>query len=157
MVHSLAKRLSDYTNCPFEAASKGDLAKLRKLNLPKQVIDFYRESAPIRSAHGQVRLCSIADIVVESRDGVPGLYSTPMGYVVFATSEYGDAYCFNLNNCDSDDDPEIVLISHEMVDDQTTPEQMARLAKPVAQNLTDFLEKFLEDQIDEECVYDSYP
>jgi len=155
--HSLAKQLSDHTNCPFQQASKADLTKLRSLKLPRPVVDFYRESAPVKNAHGQVRLLAINGMVEENRNYVPGAYTAPLGYIVFATSQFGDAYCLNLNNCKSDEDPGIVLISHEVIDEETTPEELARLAKPVAKNLREFLEKFLEEEIDEECVYDSRP
>jgi hypothetical protein len=107
---------------------------------------------PVFGVHLKVRLWPISDIVVENGGAVPGAYISPHGYVVFASTFCGDAYCFDINIM-SDDDPRIVLISHEVVSDEISADQARRLAKPVAINLRDFLEKFISKEIDEECAY----
>jgi hypothetical protein len=50
-------------------------------------------------------------------------------------------------------EPSIVLISHEVVDEDSTAEDVARLAKAVAKNLGQFLEKFARGELDKTCIY----
>ena len=51
-------------------------------------------------------------------------------------------------------EPRIVLLSHEVIHEDTTPAKISWLAKPVAQTLLEFLDQFVRGEIDEECVYE---
>jgi hypothetical protein len=44
------------------------------------------------------------------------------------------------------------LVSHEVIDETTSATDAARLAKLVADNLYDFLGKFVREEVDEECI-----
>jgi hypothetical protein len=88
----------------------------------------------------------------ENRTLAPGAYTAPYGYVVFASTGGGDAYCFDLHHLNADGEPRIVLISHETDLENATVEEVARLAKPVASSLYEFLEFFIRGEIDEECI-----
>ena len=145
--------ISAETNTEFRAASKADVAALRALRLPDPVLDFFARHEPSECAEGQVRLWPIADILKENRDLVPGAYVAPLGYVVFSTTFCGDTYCFDVNVVNKDNEPRIVLISHEVVEEDITAEEAKRLAKPVAKNLYEFLEKYTRQELDEECIY----
>jgi len=149
----LVKLIARQTGTKFRAASQSDLAELRTLRLPEPVVGFYAQHEPTECAEGQVRLWPIADMVRENRDLIPGAYVAPLGYVVFSTTLCGDAYCFDINVVSPKDEPRIVLISHEVVGKDITAERAQRLAKPVAGNLHEFLEKFERIELDEECVY----
>ena len=66
----------------------------------------------------------------------------------------GDAYCFDLNAIDKNGDARIVLITHDINFDGMSFERVKALAKPVATSLAEFLQQFLDDRIDEECIYE---
>jgi hypothetical protein len=141
--------ISAQTGTTFRRASKRGLAALGALRLPKPVVDFFASHEPSECAEGQVRLWPIAAILQENRDLVPGVYVTPLGYIVFATTFCGDTYCFDLNKVDKEGEPRIVLISHEGVGGDISAQEAFRLAKPIAKNLYEFLEKFAGDELDE--------
>jgi hypothetical protein len=147
------RELTDAIGTKFRAASRRSLASLRSLRVPKPVVDFYASYEPSECAEGQVRLWPIADILRENQELVPGAYVSALGYVVFATTYCGDAYCFDISAVDSRGDPPIVLISHEVVSEDTTADDVSQLAKPVAKNLCDFLQKFTRGELDEDCIY----
>lgn len=122
----LVDLIATQTGTEFRAASKSDLAALGALRLPDPVLSFFAQHEPSECAEGQVRLWPIADMLQENRDLIPGAYIAPLGYVVFSTTFCGDAYCFNVNVVNQQNEPQIVLISHEVVDKDITAEE----AKP---------------------------
>lgn len=146
-------RIARQTGTSFGPASLSSLSELRALEFPEAAIEFYEQYEPSRCAEGQVRLWPIDDIVVENRQGVPGICVQPYGYGVFATTLSGDAYCFNSNKLDADGGPEIVLVSHEVLGEDSTLDEVKRVVKPVAACLLDFLEQFSRGELDEECIY----
>jgi hypothetical protein len=149
----LLKLISTKTGMNFRPGAQSDLAELRTLRLPNPILDFYAKYEPSQCVEGQVRLWPITDILRENRDLIPGAYIAPLGYVVFATTFGGDAYCFDINSISLQGEPRIILISHEMVRKDITLERAQQLAKPVAGNLAEFLEKFARNALDEECIY----
>lgn len=148
----LILQIADQTGVEFRAASPADLAKLEALGVPASILGFYREFEPSECAEGQVRLWPIQHVLEENEAYVPGAYASKHGYIVFASTLCGDAYCFDLTQRGRSD-PRIVLLSHEMIYEETTAAEMARLAKPVAQTLHEFLQQFIRGEVDEECVY----
>jgi hypothetical protein len=148
----LIESISEQSGVTFRPASPFELSKLEALGLPESVIDFYSSYEPAECVEGQVRFWPIEYILEENEALVPGSYSSPHGYVVFATTYCGDAYCFDVSRGIASE-PKIVLISHEIVDTDATATQLARLAKPVAPNLYKFLELFVRGEIDEQCIY----
>lgn len=149
---AVLETISEECGVAFRAASSADLEKLRQLSLPESVVDFYAAHEPAEVVEGQVRLWPIAHILEENRGLIPGVYMCPHGFVVFATTYCGDAYCFDVSKVRSTG-PGIVLVSHDMISEATTPEEMAGLAKPVSGNLLQFLESFVRDELDEDCLY----
>jgi hypothetical protein len=149
----LIDQITARTETVFRPASEDDLAALRTLRLPRPVIEFFARYEPSDCAEGQVRLWPIANVLEENSDFVPGAYICALGYIVFATTFCGDVYCFDLNKVDKKGEPPIVLISHEAVDEDITTEEVGGLAKHVAKNLFEFLEKFARDDLDEDCIY----
>ena len=149
----VVKTLAALTGASFRPASADALAALRKLELPQSVLDFYAEHEPDGYAEGQVRMWGIAEVLVEIEQMVPGCYVAPHGYVVMGSTLCGDAYCYDLNRRDAEGNPRIVLFSHEIFYEETTAADAARLAKPIARNLREFLEQFARGEVDEECIY----
>jgi hypothetical protein len=95
-------------------------------------------------------LHDIENIVIENTDLCPGWVSSQYGYFVFASNEYGDAFCFNINQLDKKDSPQIVFISHEVIWDESTEEEVHASAVFVADNLLSFLNMFHEGEIQKE-------
>ena len=148
----IVNKISDQLGAIFRPASPFELAKLESLGLPEPVLAFYRDFEPFGADAGQIRLWPIEHILEENEAAIPGCYSSQQGYVVFASTFCGDAYCFDIRP-GADADPPIVLISHEIVNESTTTSELNRIAKPVARNLSDFLQRFLRGDVDEDCIY----
>ncbi len=82
----------------FGPAAEQDLHRLESLRLPEFVTKFYRRYEPVRVQRTlPLILHSIEDIVVENFHASPGIEVCRFGYVVFASSPFGEGYCFDLN------------------------------------------------------------
>ena len=149
---SLVMRIAKQTGTAFRPAEPMDLAKLAELKLPASIIDFYRTFEPERYVEGPVRLWPIQELLRENTDYVPGCYTVLHGYVVFASTTGGDPYCFDTTK-GANAEPRIVLFSHEMIEENTPATEIARLGKPVARNLYEFLQQFADNKVDQECRY----
>jgi hypothetical protein len=102
----------------------------------------------------KLRLWPTADILVENRDAAPGYFAQPCGYVVFATTLYGDAFCFDLRAASGENVP-VVLIAHDLApkNDEMKREDLAKLAKPIATSFERFLNAFVSETLDIEPLY----
>jgi hypothetical protein len=148
----LIERIAKQTGVEFRTSSPMDLAKLEALGVPESILAFYREHEPSECAQGQVRLWPIEHVLEENESYVPGAYASKYGYIVFATTFCGDAYCFDLTQ-HGQTEPRVVLLSHEVIHKDTTAAEISLLAKPVAQTLHEFLQQFIRGEVDEECIY----
>jgi hypothetical protein len=101
-----------------------------------------------------VKFCPISDILVENKDGVPGCYVQPSGYVVLATTICGDAFRLNTRAASGTTAP-VVLIAYDLEpeNDETKREDLRKLAKPIAASFEDFLKAFVSDTLDIERLY----
>ena len=66
------------------------------------------------------RICSIDDAIQENTDAVPGCALCPHGFIVFANTFCGDAYCIDTNIASPKGDHPVVLFSHEMIDEDAS-------------------------------------
>jgi hypothetical protein len=138
----------------LQPANETGIEQLRSLKVPEDAIAFYREAEPAECAEiEKIRIWPIKDVVEENTNYVPGCYIQPHGYVVFATTIFGDTYCFDLNSAESSATAPIVLLSHEMVGDETSKEEVGRLAKKIAPDFRRFLEAFVAGELDAEPNY----
>jgi hypothetical protein len=143
------------TGIQFRAATPAELERLRSLGMPLDAIEFYRAAMPTRMAEiERVRLWSFSEIILENDDAVPGIYARPSGYTVFASTDCGDAYCFDTRSTSGENVP-IVLIAHDLEPEgeKMAPEDLSKLAKPIAESLDKFLEGFVVGALDKEPVY----
>ncbi len=150
-ISHLTARITAETGVPFEPSSPDLLLEFEGMGAPKALVDFFREYSPEQCVHGQVRLLPLSDVIVENRELLPGYCASPFGYWTFATTYCGDAYC--VVAAEETDHCRVVLMPHGEVDETTPAEEFARLAKPIAESLEDFLDQFLRDALDEECDY----
>jgi hypothetical protein len=148
----LIEQIAEQTKVEFRASSPAELAKLEALGVPECILAFYREFEPSECAEAQVRLWPIQHVLEENDGYVPGCYASKHGYIVFATTLCGDTYCFDLTQ-HGQAEPCIVLLSHEVISEDTSAAEFVRLAKPVAPNLYEFLQQFVRGEVDEECIY----
>ena len=141
LIEIIAKR----SGVEFRPASENDLDSLRSLGLAGPVVEFFSEFEPSKCVDDAERLWPITEIVVENTELVPGCNILQHGFVVFATTLSGDAYCFDLNNVSPDGDPEIVFMSHEEDYELMAPDAIMALSQPIAKNLLEFLDMFARD------------
>ena len=135
----------------FRPASRGGIDQLRSIGVPEDALTFYRDSEPaIMAEINKVRLWPISHIVVENRDYVPGCYVQPCGYVVFATTIHGDAFCFDTHAGTQTATFPVVLIAHDLEpeNDEMKREELAKVAKPVAASFEDFLKAYASESLD---------
>jgi hypothetical protein len=129
---------------------------LHTLGVPHDALQFYRNSAPVRMAEiEKVRLWNVKDIVVENTDAVPGCYAHPCGYVVFASTNCGDSYCFDIRAEKYPASAPVVLIAHDLEpdSDEMNREDLEKLAKTVSASFGDFLELFASATLDTKPFY----
>jgi hypothetical protein len=149
MNDELHRAIATKSGVELRPATEGDLRELRNLNAPEDAIAFYREAEPTRCAEiKRIRLWPITKVVEENTDYIPGCYVQQYGYVVFSTTIYGDTYCFDLNSATSTASAPIVLLSHEVIDETTTEEQVRAMAKAIAPDLQTFLTAFVAGTLD---------
>ena len=120
------------------------ISELQRLGVPEDAIAFFLEFEPKQCADiDGVRLWPVEEVLRENRDG----------YIVFATTVFGDAFCFDANAGDRRQMP-IVLISHDGYDwDAVTVEEIARLKKPIAPHFIAFLQAYVDGKLDIEPNY----
>jgi hypothetical protein len=144
-------------------ASDEDLAQAKEFGFPSVLLDFYREYAPdaadgrvelwkSRPASGQ-RIWAVQNAITENRDYVPGANLYPLGYVVFASNMFGDAYCIDTVHVNLSGDLPVVLFPHDMIEEGASLEDVERYRLPVAVNLEDFLRRFAGRTLIEQAKY----
>lgn len=152
---SLSDGIAQKSRVGFRPVNSADIAALRSLGAPEDVLAFYRHSEPVTFAEiGEVRLWPISDILIENRDAVPGCYAQPCGYVVVASTTCGDAFCSDVQAASGAIAP-VVLIAHDLEpeNEKMKREDLAKLAKPIAASFEDFLKKFVSETVDTEPLY----
>ena len=136
----------------FRAATAEELDLLRGLGLPESVLEFYEANCPDDCVEGQVRLWSPRNIVEENTELVPGCHISKLGFIVFSTTLSGDTYCFDMNSVSGNGTPAIVLISHEMDDEELAGLTTDEYVKPIANDLVTFLDLLSRQALDEEPI-----
>jgi len=137
-------------------SAQKDQDKLAELGIPIDARLFFAEAEPEQCVEiNHVRLWPIKEVLAENRDYVPGCFIRPMGYIVFATTIFGDAYCFDIKKKNAESAP-IVLVAHDLNWDEIKPEGMAELAKPIASTFENYLKLFVEEKLDIEPNYPEF-
>ncbi len=125
------------------------------LGAPEDAVLFFEKHDPAEYVEiKKVRLLPIEEIVAENRNFVPGADIQPLGYVVFATTVYGDAFCYATNGAADAKSAPIVLVAHDWeLDESILRARLAELAKPVATDFYDFLLAWVEERLDIDPLY----
>ena len=148
------RALSARAGVNLHAASPANIELLGSLGFPEVAISFFENYEPDACAQiGPVRLWPIADAVDENQRYVPGADVAPKGFLVFASNDCGDAYCFDVRAVETRQDPPVVLLPHDVVFEECAVADIARYARPVATNFAEFLHKFVQERLETEPIY----
>jgi len=153
---SLAKQMTEKSGVALRPALQESCSALQRMGIPAEAIAFFSEFEPAQCAEIEdVRLWPLQEVLAENTDYVPGCYIVQYGYVVFATTIFGDAFCFDTKTAPGREVP-IVLIAHDGYDwDAVTEEEIARLKKPIAADFRGFLQNYVDGMLDIQPNYDS--
>jgi hypothetical protein len=156
-VEELREELNKADGGSLHPASDDDLQQASLFGLPEVLINFYRENAP-DPKDGRVeldqRIWSLQNAIAENRDYVPGAELFPLGYVVFASNKFGDAYCIDTVHTSPSGEHSIVLFPHDVIEEGATLADVERYRLTVATNLEDFLQHFARRTLVEKAKYD---
>jgi hypothetical protein len=149
----LANEIAAQTGVAFRRALSEDLARLKKLGAPEEVLDFFANHEPSDCAEiSGARLWPIAELIHENIDYVPGAALHPRGFLVIATNECGDSFCVDLAVQGKQSRP-IVIMSHELSWGEMSEEEVRALQKVIAESFNEFLELFVADRLDKEPLF----
>ena len=153
---TLAKQITEKSGVALRPARQESFSALQSMGIPDEAIAFFGEFEPTQCAEIEdVRLWPLQEILAENTDYVPGCYIVQHGYLVFATTIFGDAFCFDTKAAPGREVP-IVLIAHDGYDwDAVTEEEIARLKKPIAADFRGFLQNYVDGMLDIQPNYDS--
>jgi hypothetical protein len=163
-IEALKQELEQSDGGRLLPAAEEDLEEARQFGFPNVLLDFYRENAPdvadgrvelwrSRPASGQ-RIWSVPNAIRENRDLVPGTELFPLGYVVFASNMFGDAYCVDTVHVSQSGDLPVVLFPHDQFAERVSLEDAERFRLQVAANLEEFLRQFARRTLIESPKYD---
>lgn len=153
-VEELKAQLEKHDGGSLKPASDEEIARALEFGFPDVLIDFYRKAAPQRSCvELDQRIWSVGSAIMENRDCVPGAYLFPLGYVVFASNKFGDAYCIDTVNKGSNDLIPVVLFPHDEIREGASSVQVGQYRLTVASDLEDFLRQFSRRTLVEKPKY----
>ncbi|TKI57396.1 SMI1/KNR4 family protein [Brevibacillus antibioticus] len=150
MLKELMIKISKITGMQFVQASKEEIEKLESLNLPEDFSNYFLSYNGTKKFNlGDLRLCSIANVLVENNELVPGRDVSKYGYIVFASNSLGDAYCFDLSKEGIEytlANTPIVMFDHEEDYEIMNKQQVSEYAEKIADNLVKFLQEELKER-----------
>lgn len=132
-----------------------EIDELSELNMPDYFIDFYSEYVPIFCTFiGSIKLIPPDDLVEENTNCVPGADVYKTGFTVFASTEEGNAYCFDMNSKNEEDEHDIYLISCTVNFENTSYEYIIRNSKFIGASFKDFIKKEILEESNYEDIND---
>jgi len=146
----LAAKISNRSGVELRPAELPDLNRLRALGVPDEVFEFYSKFEPAECAEiAHVRLWPIKQVLEENENYVPGCDLRPLGFIVLATNDCGDAYCIDMKELGLP----LAIMSHEVAFSDLPPTQVrAEFRKVVAANFQEFLERFAAGTLDRSAI-----
>ncbi len=154
MDEEVIRTLSTQAGVNLRPASPVDIEAMESLGFPKAAISFFKNHEPHRCARiGDVRLWTIAEAIEENTCYVPGADVAPHGFLVFATTIFGDAYCFDIRAATTRQDPPVILLPHDEAFEGCRADEIARYVRPVAVDFAEFLQKFVQQRLEMKPFY----
>jgi len=148
-IQTLIAKLKEQGLPEPKPASAADLERARVAGFPEELVDFYRQCHPQECIELKQRIWSIENALIENADAVPGCALSPHGFIVFASTLCGDAYCVDTNATDDRGHQPVVLFSHEVVEEDSPLSEIQPLRVEVASSLAEFLKKFADGTLSE--------
>ena len=155
-IEELRAELTKASGGNLEPANANDLELAKSFGFPEVLMDFYRQSAPnatVGVAELDQRIWSVQNAIAENKDYVPGAELFPLGYVVFASNKFGDAYCVDTLHLNSVGEHPIVLLPHDVFEEGASSEDVERYRLVVATDWEDFLRRFARRTLTEAPKY----
>jgi hypothetical protein len=137
-------------------ANANDLQRAQQAGFPPALIDFYAHCEPDPSnscIELEQRLWCINSAIEENTDAVPGIGLFPNGYVVFASTTSGDAYCLDTNVTTEQGHHPVALFGHEVIHENSELGYIQASRVEVATSLDDFLLRFAARTLSEDVYY----
>lgn len=132
----------------------GFLTLLRGLSLRTDIPGMLALAGPGHSVDASiVTLSGPSEVIGESLFYSPGWELFWKGYVVCGSTACGDNYFFDTKRRDKDGWPQIVLLSHEESYFWVPRRRIEKIAKVVAADYLEFVEKFLKGSVEDRCLY----
>ena len=149
---ALKAKLRGLGNPVPAGASTKELERAEELAFPNELVEMYRQLNPADCIELKQRIWSIENAVIENTQAVPGCALSPHGFIVFASTLGGDAYCVDTNIITSAGHHPVALFSHEMIGEDDGMEKISSLRVEVADSLEDFLAQFVSGDLSEEAL-----
>lgn len=135
------------------AAPEKTLAKARERGFPEELIRFYETCAPDDCFEGVIRLNGVEAAIMENEEAIPGMSLFPKGYFNCGSTYCGDGYFIDTNVTDRP--KPVCIFSHDMLGEESSQAEVDACRKEVAKDFEDFLDKFMDESLDEEPSYES--
>jgi hypothetical protein len=152
-IEALVRKLLQAGGEKPQPASSDDMKRAEQAGFPSELLEFYRECAPVSCIELKQRIWSIENAIVENQGAIPGCALFPHGFVVFASNLSGDSYCIDTNVTTSEGQHPVILFSHEMINEDAPLSEIQSLRLEVAKSLDDFLVKFTNEKLIDEPSY----
>jgi SMI1 / KNR4 family (SUKH-1) len=153
-IRLLVNKIQEVERAHLAPASADGLKRAQDAGFPAELLELYRECDPPVCIELKHRIWSIDNALVENQGAVPGCGLFPHGFIVFASTMFGDAYCIDKNVTNQDGQHPVVLFSHEMIGEDSTLSEIQSLRVEVATSLSDFLLKFVDGTLIEEPSFE---
>lgn len=132
----------------FQPATVPELNYLKGIVIPDSVLEFYRYANPSTYVEiGGVRVLPVVDLREENENAVPGYIISPFGFIVFASTVYGDAYCLDIIKTNELGETPVVIASHDEIEEGMVETQIRIKVKRISNSFKEFLRKFLLEEL----------
>lgn len=153
-IQKLISKLEQQGGEPSRPASARDIDRAQTAGFPDEILNFYRVCEPKKHIEFQQRIWSIENALIENTDAIPGIGLYPHGYIVFASTLCGDAYCLDTNVTQPNGHHPIVLFSHESIEEDADLTDIQPFRIAVAGSFDEFLTKFMDGSLQDDPFED---
>jgi len=146
---NIVKDFEERYGCKFRSANEAESNELNEEGFPLLVVEHFSKFTLDESTDDEIIVPDLERFIAENLHATPGCYCSPHGIFVVASTSDGDAFCMDTNSLDGDGVPRIVSVSHEVLHEEATREEIVSECKFVAENFQGLLSLALEEQIPE--------
>ncbi|MEZ6193100.1 MAG: SMI1/KNR4 family protein [Phycisphaerales bacterium] len=147
-IEKIMRQISQKTGVRCGPAKPDELETLRELGFPPKVIEFYERFIPEDAIEIGPCILTIHDIrrmCLYDRDPV-STAAFGASLLPFGEDMSGDLLCFDPDRLDDEGWPLVVTVSHEVVDEDSTPEEVRQGAEEYCKNLPELLKRMVSGE-----------